>query len=100
MGGDHTITYTILQAIKVSWLLVVVVGGDDVVSLSPRGATTPSPTLFCRLVKVVPVVSGGDDVCSISLTRYGREGGDHTITYLILKAIKVSWLLVVVVVMV
>ena len=25
MGGDHTITYTILQAIKVSWLLVVVV---------------------------------------------------------------------------
>ena len=25
MGGDHTITYPILQAIKVSWLLVVVV---------------------------------------------------------------------------
>ena len=24
MGGDHTITYPILQAIKVSWLLVVV----------------------------------------------------------------------------
>ena len=25
MGGDHTITYPILQAIKVSWLLLVLV---------------------------------------------------------------------------
>ena len=52
MGGDHTITYPILQAINSGILVVSGGGGDDVVSLSPRGATTPSPTLILQLVKV------------------------------------------------